>query len=115
MFTLIPKIFYADRGVGLDLFVDGLGFGVLYQDDTLSVIEREGAKATLVESAEYAAKDRPELVIETDRIEDLWADIAGRRPDLLHPNVPRPTRRPWGATEFGLLDRSGVCIVLRQW
>jgi hypothetical protein len=115
MFTLIPKIFYADRDVGLDLFVNGLGFEVLYQDDTLSVIEREGAKATLVESAEHAARDRPELAIETDRVEAIWADIAKRRPDLLHPNVPRPAKRPWGPTEFGLLDRTGVCIVFRQW
>ncbi len=115
MFTLIPKILYADRNVGLDLFVDGLGFEVLYQDDTLSVIEREGAKACIVESAEYAAKDRPELAIETDRIEEIYADIARRRPDLLHPNVPRPTKRPWGATEFGLLDSTTVCVVIRQW
>ncbi len=115
MFTLIPKIFYADRDVGLDLFVDGLGFEVLYQDDTLSVIEREGAKAYIVESAEFAAKDRPELAIETDRIEEIHADIAKRRPDLLHPNGRTLTKRPWGSTEFGLLDSSGVCVVFRQW
>ncbi len=115
MFTLIPKIFYADREVGLDLFVDGLGFAVTYQDDTLSVIEREGAKACIVQSAEYAARDRPELAIETDRLEEIYADIAGRRPDLLHPNVPKPTLRPWGATEFGCLDSTQVCIVFRQW
>jgi hypothetical protein len=115
MFTLIPKIFYADRQVGLDLFVDGLGFEVMYQDATMTVIEREGAKACIVESADYAAKDRPELAIETDRIDEIYEDIAKRRPDLLHPNVPRPTQRPWGAREFGLLDSTTVCVVLRQW
>lgn len=115
MFTLIPKIFYADREVGLDLFVDGLGFEVMYQDDTLSVIERDGAKAYIVESAEYAAKDRPELAIETDRIQEIYEDIARRRPDLLHPNGPRPVKKPWGATEFALLDSTTVCVIFRQW
>jgi hypothetical protein len=115
MFTLIPKIFYADREVGLDLFVDGLGFEVMYQDDSLSVIERDGAKAYIVENAEYAAKDRPELAIETDRIEEIWKDIAERRPDLLHPNGPRPVKKPWGATEFALLDSTTVCVIFRQW
>jgi len=115
MFTLIPKIFYADREVGLDLFVDGMGFEVLYQDDTLSVIERDGAKAYLVESPEFAAKDRPELSIETDRIDELWKDISSRRPDLLHPNGRELSKKPWGSTEFGLLDSSGVCVVFRQW
>ena len=115
MFTLIPKIFYADKKVGLDLFVDGLGFRVGYQDAKLAVIDREGAKAYIVEDAVFAAKDRPELAIETDRLEEIWADIAKRRPDLLHPNSPKPTRRPWGATEFACLDSTSVCVVFRQW
>ena len=115
MFTLIPKIFYADRAVGLDLFVDGLGFQVGHQDATLTVITREGAKAYIVEDAVFAAKDRPELSIETDRIEEIYADVARRRPDLLHPNGSTLTKRPWGSTEFALLDSTSVCVVFRQW
>ncbi|MEP6502493.1 MAG: hypothetical protein ABJD97_04140 [Betaproteobacteria bacterium] len=115
MLTLIPKIFYADREVGLDLFVDGLGFKVMYEDATMTVIERDGAKAYIVESAEYAAKDRPEIALETDAIEQYYADISTRRPDLLHPNLSKVTQRPWGAREFALLDSTAVCVVFRQW
>ena len=50
---------------GLDLFVGGLGFKLLHRDDTLAVVERDVAKAYLVEDAEFAAKDRPEIGIET--------------------------------------------------
>jgi hypothetical protein len=71
MQRLIPKIFYNQLEEGLDLFVDCLSFRVLYQDDGLAMVERDGAKAYLVESAEYAAKDRPEIAIETDTIHDL--------------------------------------------
>jgi hypothetical protein len=115
MFALIPKIFYADKKVGLDLFVDGLGFQVLHQDGGLAVIEREGAKAYIVEDAAFAAKDRPEFMIETDRIEAIHADIAKRRPDLLHPGLPKPTLQPWGATEFAVRDSTTVCVVIKQW
>ena len=115
MIRLIPKIFYVRIADGLDLFVDGLGFRVLHQDETLVVIERDGAKAYLVEDAEFAAKDRPELAIETDAIEALYDDIAGRRPDLLHPNVDTIRERPWGSREFAVLDRTQVCVVFRQW
>ena len=115
MFTLIPKIFYADRNVGLDLFVDGLGFKVGHQDASLTVITREGATAYIVQDAAFAAKDRPELAIETDRIEEIYADIALRRPDLLHPNGSKLTKRPWGSTEFALLDSTSLCVVFRQW
>ena len=59
MTRLVPNIFYSSLSDGLDLFVTCLGFKVLHQDATLAVIERDGAKAHLVESAEFAAKDRP--------------------------------------------------------
>lgn len=81
---LIPKVFYDHLQDGLDLFVSGLGFKVLHQDDDLAVVARDGAKAYLVESPEFAAKDRPELAIETEAID-------------------------------AVLDKTGVCVVFRQW
>jgi hypothetical protein len=115
MQRLIPKIFYDHLDDGLDLFVDGLGFEVLHRDEDLAVVARDGCKAYLVESAEFAAKDRPELSIETARIDELLADIGTRRADLLHPNGRVVTRKPWGALEFALRDRTGVCVIFRQW
>ncbi|BBO30848.1 hypothetical protein [Lacipirellula parvula] len=115
MIRLIPKVFFDRMEEGLDLFVDGLGFTVLYQDGELAVVGRDSAKAYVVASAEYAAKDRPEIAIETDTIEELHREVAAKRPDLLHPNLPRVTQRPWGALEFSLLDKTGVCVVFRQW
>lgn len=116
MFTaLIPKVFFADLAVGLDLFIDGIGLAVLHQDDDLVVAGRDRAKVYLVPDAHYAALDRPELAIETDSIEADFADLAGRRADLLHPNLAEVTLRPWGAREFALLDSSGVCVVFRDW
>jgi hypothetical protein len=112
---LSPKVFYADVAVGIDLFVDGIGLEVLYRDDDLVVAARDHVKVFLVEDAESAAKDRPELSIETDDIEAVYADVSARRPDLLHPNLARVTRRPWGAREFALLDSTTVCVVFRDW
>jgi hypothetical protein len=113
--NLVPKIFYDDMREGLDLFVDCLGFTVLYQDESLAVVERDGAKAYIVESAEYAAKDRPELAIETDTIDELYAEISSRRPEMLHPNSRVVAKKPWGAREFAVLDKTTVCVIFRQW
>ncbi len=115
MIRLIPKIFFQRMEEGLDLFVNGLGFTVLHQDDSLAVVGRDGAKAYVVESPEYAAKDRPEIAIETDNIEEIYQDVSARRPDLLHPNLSQVTKRPWGALEFALRDKTDVCVVFRQW
>src|SRR6478752_907042 len=83
---LIPKIFFDHLSEGLDLFVDCLGFKVLYQDESLAVVARDDAKAYVVESPEFAAKDRPEIAIETDSIEAIYAEIVARCPESLHPN-----------------------------
>jgi hypothetical protein len=112
---LIPKIFYNTMAEGLDLWVDGLGFTVKHNDGSLAVVERDGAKAYIVESPEYAAKDRPEIALETDDIEAIYSEISARRPELLHPNSRRVALKPWGAKEFAVLDRSTVCVVFRQW
>jgi len=112
---LIPKIFFDRMEDGLDLFVNCLGFTVLHQDDSLAVVGRDGARAYVVESAEYAAKDRPEIAIETDNIDQIYNEVSAKRPDALHPNLPQVTKRPWGALEFALLDKTGVCVVFRQW
>ncbi|HEY0299741.1 MAG TPA: hypothetical protein VGC36_00285, partial [Rhizomicrobium sp.] len=99
---------------GLDLFVDGMGFKVGYQDEDMAIVERDTAKAMLVASPEFAAKDRPEIGIETDTIDDLYNEISTRRPDLLHPNGRTVTLKPWGAREFALRDRTDVCVIFRQ-
>jgi hypothetical protein len=112
---LIPKIFYNQLSEGLDLFVECLGFEVLYRDEKLAVVSRDGAKAYVVESAEYAAKDRPEIALETDTIHELFAEITARRPEMLHPNSNTIRQQPWGALEFAVLDKTTVCVVFRQW
>jgi hypothetical protein len=113
--ALIPKVFYADLSAGLDLFVGGVGMTVVHRDEDLAVLARDQAKVYLVQDAEHAAKDRPELAIETDDIDAVYADIHRRRPDLLHPNLRAVKRQPWGPREFALLDVTTVCVVFRDW
>ena len=115
LINLIPKVFYDHLQDALDLFVSGLGFEVLHQDGDLAVVARDGAKVYLVESLEFAAKDRPELAIETDSIDALFAEISFRAPRLLHRNGATVTLKPWGAREFAVLDKTDVCVVFRQW
>ena len=101
MLRLVANIFYEKLSDGLDLFVTCLGFSVLYQDDQLAVVSRDGAKAYLVESAEFAAKDRPQIAIETDTIEDMFEEVSIRTPDILHPRSNQIELKPWGFREFG--------------
>lgn len=113
--NLIPKIFYERLQDGLGFFVDGLGFEILYQDADLAVIARDGAKAYIVQSPEYAALDRPELAVETDDIDAIFAELSSRSAHLLHPNSKSVSLKPWGAKEFAMLDKTTVCVIFREW
>lgn len=113
--NLIPKVFYNRMEDGLDFFVKGLGFQILYQDAAMAVIVRDGAKAYLVQSPEYAAKDRPELSIETDDVDAIYKELSARCPNLLHPNAATVSLKPWGSREFAMLDKTTVCVNFREW
>lgn len=115
LLCLIPKVFYDDIQVGLDLFVRCLGFKVLHQDASISVLGRDGVKVYLMENAELAALDRPELGIETDNIHEIYNEIKQNAPEILHPNSSTVQLKPWGAKEFAVLDASSVCVIFRQW
>ena len=115
LLTLIPKVFYADIRVGLDLFVRCLGFQVLHQDTSITVLGRDGSKVYLMQNAELAALDRPELAIETDNIAEIYDEVQARAPEMLHPNSKVIALKPWGAREFAVLDSTTVCVIFRQW
>lgn len=117
LLRVIPKIFYSDIRVGKELFVDGMSFEIAYDaggDEPFCIVKRDNVTIHLVESDEYARKDRPEIRIATDSIEAEHADIAQRCPHLLHPNGKRVTLKPWGLYEFALLDASHVCVIYEQ-
>jgi len=115
---LIPNIFYSDMNVGLQLFVDTLGFSVAYRDDNAEqpfcIIKRDTLVIHLVESHEWAIKDRPQIRLETDDIEAAYALVKRSHPELLHPNLSEITLQPWGALEFALRDAEDVCVILQQ-
>ncbi|MGL5850961.1 MAG: hypothetical protein ACRCZD_09295 [Phycicoccus sp.] len=116
--AVVPTVFYEDLAVGLDLFVCGVGMEVLHEAPGFVVVGRDACTIHLVLDPPTARLDRPQLGIETDSIDDLYADVVARRPDLLHPTYPPGggiVRREYGAREFALLDTTTTCVVLRDW
>lgn len=115
---LIPNIFYSDMKVGLQLFVDTLGFAEAYRDDSgeqpFCIIKRDTLVIHLIESHEWAIKDRPEIRLETDDINAVYELVKGSHPELLHPNLPEIKLQPWGALEFALRDAEDVCVIIQQ-
>ena len=116
---LSPNIFYSDIKVGLKLYVDCLEFKIGYNnlkaEEPLCVIEKDGLGIYLIQSKEFAEKDRPEIRLETENIEEVYAKVRSAFPELLHQNLKEIVLQPWGAKEFALNDESGVCVIIQQW
>lgn len=114
LLSVLPKIFYEDIQIALTFFVDGLGFTLGYNDEDLYIVSRDSITLLLVQNAEFAAKDRPEIRIATDNIEAIYEEIKTRNPALLHPNGNYIKHQPWGLKEFAALDPTTVCIIFQQ-
>lgn len=93
--------------------VDCLGFELLHCDDMRAAVECDNAKAYLVQDAEPAVKDRPQLKIKTAIITSLHEAIASTHPTMLHPNA-HALKNPRGSLAFAVRNRTDVCVIFRQ-
>lgn len=116
---IVPKIFYSNLQNGIDLFVNALGFSVAHEDREVDrpvvIVERDHVVIYLIEDADLARENRPEIRIETDDIEGLYHEVKARNKDMLDPDSDTVKLRPWGCKDFALRDASGVSVVIHQW
>ena len=115
---LVPSVFYIEIKDGLNFFVDCLQFSSEHQDlktaNPYCVLGKDGIRIMLFQDAQLAKEHYPELRIETEDIDAVYAQVASSHPQFLHPNLNKVTRRPWGAKEFALADKQ-VGIRFQQW
>jgi hypothetical protein len=116
---LVPNIFYENINDGLDLFVSCLEFSIGYNDlksgSPCCIVQSDTLSIFLFQDREYANKDRPEIRLHTDNIQEVYAKVYKTHQSFLHPNLNKITLRPWGAKEFALKDNTGVCVIIQQW
>ncbi len=115
---LVPSVFYTDLSDGLKLFVDCLQFTIEHKEFNSSqpycVLAKDGITIMVFQDDKLAKEHYPELRIETNNIEAVYAKVAASHPQLLHPNLNNVTKRPWGAKEFAIKDNQ-IGIRFQQW
>jgi hypothetical protein len=116
--NLVPSVFYTDISDGLKLFVDCLQFAIEHEDLKTSqpycVLEKDGIRIMVFQDEQLAKEHNPELRLVTDNIDEVYAKVSVSHPHLLHPNLNKATRRPWGAKEFAIADKQ-LGIRFQQW
>lgn len=115
---VVPSVFYTDISDGLKIFVDCLQFTIRHKELTISqpycVLQKNGITIMVFQDKQLAEEHYPELRLETNNIEEVYANISAAYPHLLHPNLDKVTLRPWGAKEFAIRDNQ-VGIRIQQW
>lgn len=115
---LVPSVFYTDLSDGLKLFVDCLQFTIAHKEVDIAqpycVLRKGDIGLMLFQDEQLAKEHNPELRLVTDNIEEVYAQIAASHPHLLHPNLNKVTRRPWGAKEFAITDHQ-LGIRFQEW
>lgn len=116
--TLIPSIFYPNIHDGLHLFVDCLQFQVTHSEiestQPFCVLQKDGLCIYLFQNKELADEHHPELRLVTKNIQEVYDDINANHAELLHPNLSRVTKRPWGAKEFAVMDKQ-LGVIFQEW
>lgn len=115
---LVPSVFYTDISDGLKLFVDCLHFTIAHEDlnttQPYCVLEKDGIRIMVFQDEQLAKEHYPELRLETNNIEEVYAKVSASHPHLLHPNLNKVIKRPWGAKEFAIKDNQ-IGIRFQQW
>ncbi|MET0243999.1 MAG: hypothetical protein ABW174_11045 [Flavitalea sp.] len=95
---LVPNIFYIDIKDGLALFVDCLGFTIEHEElnatQPFCVVSKNELRINLFQNPELANEHNPEFRLVTNNIEEVFRQISGSHPQLLHPNLNKITLRP---------------------
>ena len=115
---LVPNVFYVDIAVGIETFVECLGFKISYEElnsrHPFCVVAKDGLRVNLFQDLNLAKEHNPEFRLVTNNIEEVFLKISTSHPSLLHPNLNKVTLRPWGAKEFAITDKQ-IGIVVQQW
>ncbi|HEY6902410.1 MAG TPA: hypothetical protein VI233_17255, partial [Puia sp.] len=95
---LSPSLFYKDINIGLKSFVECLQFSVSHDEidspNPFCVVEKDGLGILIFQNRELAEQFSPEIRLVTDNIEEVYASVSSRFPELLHPNLREVTLRP---------------------
>lgn len=106
----------ADVDATVRFYEEALGFTTLFKDGQptqIAMIKRGDISIMLCLNADKNLADNTAFRIRTSNIESLYQEFVGKTPCPIHPNG-KLEKKPWGSTEFAVLDPAGVCITFYE-
>ena len=129
---IMPALPVRDLTEGVEFYVGTLGFECVYLDEGGTAVLQLGQielHLWLSNDESWKTRDLNETQIETGaetfiagthscriRVNGVHALYENyKKLKSLHPNSKEPEKKPWGATEFGILDPYGNLLIFFEW
>ena len=98
----------ADLNVALDFYAR-LGFVKTWQQGDMASVGRDAISILLFQSDDRHLAEWTSCRVQVTNVAALYAEFQQKEGQVIHPNGKLETK-PWGLTEFAILDPAGVCI-----
>lgn len=92
------------------------GFTTRYRDGSptnMAIIQREGVEMILQRTTDKHWAEQTAYRIRMAGVEKFYNDLVAKNSKALHPNG-KLSKKPWGSTEFAIIDPFGVCITFYE-
>lgn len=93
-----------------------LGFAVKHREGspaTMAIIVRDGVQLMLQQTQDKHWASQTAYCIRTNDVAALYQECLDKGGKAIHPNG-KLAEKPWGSTEFAILDPFGVCITFYE-
>lgn len=93
-----------------------LGFTVRFRDGSptsMALIARDSVELMLQQTEDKHWASQTAYRIRVDGVEKLYQECVAKGGRAIHPNG-KLTKKPWGSTEFAIIDPFGVCITFYE-
>ena len=93
-----------------------LGFTTRFRDGSptnMAIIQRDAVEMMLQRTEDTHWASQTAYRIRVQGVERLYQDLLDNKSKAIHPNG-KLEKKPWGSTEFAIIDPFGVCITFYE-
>ena len=108
----IPVLPQTEVRKATEFYSEKLGFTTLFvYGDDYAGVERDGIELHFYKCADKNIAENTSCRIDVENVEELYSEFGPS--GAIHPNGLLE-KKPWGITEFAILDDAGVCITFGE-
>ncbi|MFL9458970.1 VOC family protein [Tolypothrix bouteillei VB521301_2] len=106
----------SDMEKAIAFYESQLGFLTIHTEGnpvTMAVVKRDSAEIFLQKNDDKHLAQGTAFRVHVEHVEQLYEEFQAKGGEMIHPNG-QLEMKPWGTTEFAILDPAGICITFYE-